>query len=252
MLEQFAGAASASLEAESMLKQQTLPAALAAAAGVANDAEASASSSFDIWGATTAPTVLLTTPSAARGLDFVNLTHVYSLNVLGRRQEKEAGGEGGEGGLLGGFMDERAEYAHQAGRLGRLGNRLGAGTVTSIVEPATAAAMCELIAGVAGADADVQTVDPAPLFAADAADASALPEGFLKAVADGEDEDGDGDEEGSAGEAGVGSGEERGGQEMQQQQQQQQAGGGLEKEQREKAIRRLEDLFDLYEAPEAS
>ena len=88
VLEQFAGAASASLEAESMLKQQILPAALAAAAGVGGDEGDTSSSSFDIWGATTAPTVLLTTPSAARGLDFVNLTHVYSLNVLGRRQEK--------------------------------------------------------------------------------------------------------------------------------------------------------------------
>ena len=59
---------------------------------------------FDIWGAATAPTVLLTTPSAARGLDFANLTHVYSLNVP---------------------LDV-AEYAHQAGRLGRLGSGQGA------------------------------------------------------------------------------------------------------------------------------
>ena len=115
---------------------------------------------MDIWGATTAPTVLLTTPVAARGLDFTNLTHVYSLGVLGRASGgSQAPGGGGGGG--GGFMDERAEYAHQAGRLGRLGNRCP-GVVTSIVDDGGtgAAAVRAVVQAVAGPSAEVREVGP--------------------------------------------------------------------------------------------
>ena len=80
--------------------------------------------------------MLLTTPSAARGLDFANLTHVYSLNV----------------------PLNAAEYAHQAGRLGRLGN-LGIGIITSVVEPAKAAELQSLIGQVAGPTADVANTE---------------------------------------------------------------------------------------------
>ena len=140
VLEQFAGAVSASLESESRAKQASdsgkLGALLSKSGVGAGTAGGADDSGFDIWGAATAPTVLLTTPSAARGLDFSNLTHVFSLNVP---------------------LDD-AEYAHQAGRLGRLGN-LGTGIITSVIEPSQEAELQGLIGRVAGAKANVEVLE---------------------------------------------------------------------------------------------
>mmetsp|Transcript_23008 Transcript_23008/g.38896 ORF Transcript_23008/g.38896 Transcript_23008/m.38896 type:complete len:913 (+) Transcript_23008:68-2806(+) len=164
VLEQFAGAASASLEARSRGIQEEDDDEEAGGGGESRSSKKSSKKSrkssgnggeddddFDVWGATTAPTVLLTTPVAARGLDFTNLTHVYSLNVVGASALS---------GALVNFMDEKAEYAHQAGRLGRLGNVCGAGTVTSIVGPHMEDAMRSLIGEVAEPGADVALVPP--------------------------------------------------------------------------------------------
>jgi hypothetical protein len=110
VLEQFAGAASASLEARSAERQRTTGDAWRPASGGKRD-------SVNVWGANTAPTVLLTTPVAARGLDFTNLTHVYSLDVLSglggapAQSSNQAASRGGAS--LGMFMDAKAEYAHQ-------------------------------------------------------------------------------------------------------------------------------------------
>jgi len=120
VMEQFAGAAVASSETQSKIRQMQFN---------------MSSTDFDIWSIATAPTVLLTTPSAARGLHFSNLTHVYSVNV-----EVTA-----------------AEYAHQAGRLGRLGN-IGAGVMTSIIEPdlePTIRAVIDRVTGNAGEEIQV-------------------------------------------------------------------------------------------------
>jgi hypothetical protein len=84
VLEFFAGAVSASKESDSKRKQSKVLDELLQKTTGSDGGEGAAGGDdddFDIWGAATAPTVLLTTPSAARGLDFANLTHVYSLNV---------------------------------------------------------------------------------------------------------------------------------------------------------------------------
>uniref|UniRef100_A0A7S2BL63 ATP-dependent RNA helicase n=1 Tax=Octactis speculum TaxID=3111310 RepID=A0A7S2BL63_9STRA len=136
VLEQFAGAVTASLEAASKQKQSTTDSSVASS---------KSSNDFDVWRADTAPTLLLTTPSAARGLDFANLTHIYSLNV----------------------DPSEAEYAHQAGRLGRLGNLnidgINAGIMTSIINPQEEAALRMRIVAVAGPDAKI-TVVPESLW----------------------------------------------------------------------------------------
>lgn len=105
VLEQFAGAASASLEARSKERQNAdvkTPSSSSRSTGADGD--------VNVWGANTAPTVLLTTPVAARGLDFTNLTHVYSLDVLSGLSSSS---QANEGSSLGSFMDAKAEYAHQ-------------------------------------------------------------------------------------------------------------------------------------------
>ena len=196
VLEKFAGAATASLEARSREIQQTqgvvseLPQVVKEAlrkAGVketgaktgrgdggdgdgdddGDDGGGEQSDAFDIWGATTAPTVLLTTSVAARGLDFSNLTHVYSLNVFGANAKagvnlQESSSSSSKYSSPGGnhFMNEEAEYAHQAGRLGRLGNLCGAshgggGKMTSIVGLGLEGHVRGLVAGVAEVGADV-------------------------------------------------------------------------------------------------
>ena len=176
----------------------------------------------------------------------MNLTHVYSLNVLGRRRHLGEGGEGEEGagpsggiGLKGGFMDERAEYAHQAGRLGRLGNK-GIGTITSIVPVAMEEPMMALIRDATSddVDADVAPLSPERYEWGAAGSMKSLPEDSLRTF----------EEEGSGAPAvdeqealGIGGSRGAAGSD---------ASGILKEEQREEAIRRLEDLFELYETPE--
>ena len=106
VLEQFAGAASASLEARSK-ERQNIEVKTPSSNSKGDNGD------VNVWGANTAPTVLLTTPVAARGLDFTNLTHVYSLDVLSGLSSSSAEVKTNKGSSLGAFMDAKAEYAHQ-------------------------------------------------------------------------------------------------------------------------------------------
>jgi superfamily II DNA/RNA helicase len=72
--------------------------------------------------------VMLATPNSVRGLDFANLTHVYTLYLP---------------------VDDTREYLHLAGRVGRIG-QIGSvagkgGRVTSILRPDEAEQMVELV-----------------------------------------------------------------------------------------------------------
>eukprot|EP00591_Stephanopyxis_turris_P004839 CAMPEP_0195509416 /NCGR_PEP_ID=MMETSP0794_2-20130614/2359_1 /TAXON_ID=515487 /ORGANISM="Stephanopyxis turris, Strain CCMP 815" /LENGTH=773 /DNA_ID=CAMNT_0040636633 /DNA_START=214 /DNA_END=2536 /DNA_ORIENTATION=+ len=89
-------------------------------------------------------TVLLATPNSVRGLDFDDLTHVYTLYLP---------------------ADDVREYVHLAGRVGRIG-QLGAydsdglgGRVTSILSPEEKDDMEELASGLGFEFVDVDYVD---------------------------------------------------------------------------------------------
>merc|ERR1719453_473756 len=76
-------------------------------------------------------TVLVTVPSAARGLDFPNVSHVYRV------------GDVTEGGA--------ATYAHVAGRAGRVG-QASRGTCTSVGDDADFAALRDMLDAFDGVD----------------------------------------------------------------------------------------------------
>jgi len=250
VLEQFAGAAGASLEAKSKQRQAKEVVTQLEAGGLSPDVAAALvgqqagpggaagggkglEGEVDVWGAATAPTVLLTTPSAARGLDFTNLTHVYGLNIasagLAPPSSSEAQASAAAGGSY--FTDAESEYAHQAGRLGRLGNRgtmVGAnpGTVTSIVRPDQLEAMLALVQRVAEPGVDLSTVSPEE-YALPPEVQAALAKARAAGPPSGEDDGGDSGQ-GESGEA-------------------QGAGGGQGAASRDETLRALEELmlFDV-------
>ncbi|KAJ1445072.1 P-loop containing nucleoside triphosphate hydrolase protein [Pelagophyceae sp. CCMP2097] len=82
-----------------------------------------------------AATVLVTSPAAALGLDFPNVTHVYRIGA--RPEDREA-----------------ALYAHEAGRCGRVGQQ-DRGVVTTLVTPTQEAPLRALLASQFAPDIDL-------------------------------------------------------------------------------------------------